>query len=390
MTPLLVGACVLVFVALETCSRLNPALAGRIEAAAVLIPHVSPWWTYLTYAFLHGGFMHLLGNMLILWVFGPPVEDRLGRWWFLAFYLAGAVAAGALHSFFEPSGVVGASGAIAAVTGAFLVMFPFTRVRCWFILFMSITIVPAWWFIGLAMVWDLVLQGMGHGGSVARLAHLGGYTLGATVSCVLLATGLLPREPYDVFSMAKRANRRRQFRAQVATAERELSANRQTAAADAARLERIAAARATLTQALAAKDSAALANEYRALLDLASDTSPGLCTLPPRQQLELATLLHAGGHHAMTAQACAWFVAAYPRDPQSLDVRVLGAITYQRYLGNSHSARAMLEGAAHAPADSETAGLISALRGEIDAAERAQGSAASTGVPATPQMSPPR
>ena len=390
MTPALVGACVLVFIGLEVCARLNPALAGRIEAAAVLIPHVSPWWTYLTYAFLHGGFMHLLGNMLILWVFGPPVEDRFGRWWFLAFYLAGAAAAGSLHAFFERSGVVGASGAIAAVTGAFLVMFPFTRVRCWFILFMSISVVPAWWFIGLAMVWDLVLQGMGHGGSVARLAHLGGYTLGAIISCVLLATGLLPREPYDLFSMAKRAHRRRQFRAQVATAEREVSANRKTAAADAARLERIAAARATLTQALAAKNGAALAQGYKALLDLAADTSPGLCTLPPRQQLELATLLHAGGHHAMTAQACSWFVVAYPREPQALDVRVLGAITYQRYLGNAHSARAMLEGAAEAPVGSEAAALIAALRTEIDAAEQAQAAATSAGATASPQVSPAR
>ena len=379
---MLVGACVLAFIGLQVCSRLDPALASRIQSAAVLVPHVSPWWTFLTYAFLHGGFTHLLGNMLILWVFGPPVEDRFGRWWFLAFYMTGAAAAGGLHAFFESSGVVGASGAIAAVTGAFLVMFPFTRVRCWFILFMSISIVPAWWFIGLAMVWDLVLQGMGHGGSVARLAHLGGYLLGSVVACGLLGSGILPREPYDLFSMAKRAHRRRQFRTEVTKAERELSASRHAATADATRLEHIAAARATLTQVLATKDTAALADAYKALLDIAGGASPGLCVLAPRPQLELATLLHAGGHHAVAAQACSWFVVAYPKDPQARDVRVLGAITYQRYLGNSHSARAMLDGLPQSAADTEAAALIAALRAEVDAAEK--GPSAAPVLTATP------
>src|ERR671923_1958760 len=87
--------------------------------------------TLLTSMFLHGGWLHIAGNMLFLWVFGNNVEDRLGRLLFIVFYLLGGVAASALQLAFDPSSAVpslGASGAVAAVLGAYLVMFPRARV----------------------------------------------------------------------------------------------------------------------------------------------------------------------------------------------------------------------------------------------------------------------
>ncbi|MFN0012607.1 MAG: rhomboid family intramembrane serine protease [Phycisphaerales bacterium] len=364
-TPLLVGVCVALWLALEVLNRFDPALAGRIEAAAVLVPGQSPWYTYLTYAFLHAGFMHIAGNMLILWVFGPPVEDRLGRWWFLLFYLTGAAAAGGLHALFERAGVVGASGAIAAVTGAFLIMFPFTSVRCWFILFFSVSIVPAWWFIGLAMLWDLVLQGMGHGGGVARLAHLGGYILGAGVAVSLLASGLLPREPFDLFSMARRAHRRRQFREGVAEVERE--GRRKAAQRDDGSDAVVAAARGRVQQALAAREAQALAVAYAELLRVAKGASPSLSVLPARQQMEMASLLHAAGQHQAAADAYSWFAAAYPNESETAHVRVLGALVFLRYVGDRHSARAMLDGLNAPPTDAAAAEMVRELRLELEA-----------------------
>src|SRR5829696_2713902 len=90
-------------------------------------PDKSPWLSVLTSMFLHGGWLHILGNMLFLWVFGDNVEDRLGKFGFLAFYLTGGVIAGALQFVFAPDSTipnVGASGAVAAVLGAYLFLYP--------------------------------------------------------------------------------------------------------------------------------------------------------------------------------------------------------------------------------------------------------------------------
>ncbi|MBK7404603.1 MAG: rhomboid family intramembrane serine protease [Phycisphaerales bacterium] len=108
VTYALIAANLAVFGLLRVVAQQHAAEAGRWEALATLVPGRSAWWTYLTYAFLHAGFAHIAFNMLALWVFGPDVEDRLGRIGFLGLYLAGAVGAGA-HAAFDRHGVVGAS-----------------------------------------------------------------------------------------------------------------------------------------------------------------------------------------------------------------------------------------------------------------------------------------
>jgi len=139
----------------------------------------------LTSMFMHGGFMHLAGNMLYLWIFGNNIEDRLGPFKFLLFYLVSGLAADFLFIVFSPSSqipMVGASGAIAGVLGAYLVLFPRARVLTVLFLFYFIRLVhlPAKVILGFWFFYQLLMSfmGAGGGGGVAWLAHVGGFAFG--------------------------------------------------------------------------------------------------------------------------------------------------------------------------------------------------------------------
>ncbi|MBC7328581.1 rhomboid family intramembrane serine protease [bacterium] len=157
--------------------------------------------TLLTSIFLHGGWLHLLGNMLFLWIFGDNVEDRLGHLKFLLFYLAGGVIANIVQFIITPFSkipVVGASGAISAVMGAYFVLFPFARIASvvFFFLFFTIMEIPAFVYLFFWFSWQ-VLEGLlllpfaGDVGGVAFWAHIGGFIYG-----YLVARYLLPRRWY--------------------------------------------------------------------------------------------------------------------------------------------------------------------------------------------------
>lgn len=155
------------------------------------------WHGFLTSMFLHGGWMHLAGNMLFLWVFGDNVEDEMGHLPFLGFYLAGGIAAAlaqVLADPFSPVPMVGASGAIAAVLGGYLLIYPRARVDVLFIfvIFFRIIPIPAWIVLG---VW-FALQVFGgfstpsDQGGVAYWAHAGGFAGGLLLTVPLwLARG---------------------------------------------------------------------------------------------------------------------------------------------------------------------------------------------------------
>jgi membrane associated rhomboid family serine protease len=141
--------------------------------------------------FLHGGWLHIAGNMLFLWIFGNNVEDRLKRPLFIAFYLLGGLAATALQLAFGPGSAipnVGASGAIAAILGAYLVLFPRARVyTIVFAFFITAIELPAVAVLGFWFVLQL-FSGVGslgadvNGGGVAYWAHVGGFAFGAAVT----------------------------------------------------------------------------------------------------------------------------------------------------------------------------------------------------------------
>lgn len=156
---------------------------------------VPPPFTILTSMFLHGGVFHLLGNLLFLWVFGPNVEDVLGRLRFLGFYVASGIAAAVSQVLLSLAQgdpllpMVGASGAIAGVMAAYMVFFPRARVMTAIPIVFIVRIVhlPASFFIGLWFVLQLLYALLGGFGSgVAFFAHVGGFVFGWVVTKALV------------------------------------------------------------------------------------------------------------------------------------------------------------------------------------------------------------
>jgi membrane associated rhomboid family serine protease len=158
--------------------------------------------TIPTSMFLHGGWLHLIGNMLYLWIFGNNIEDRLGRLPFLLFYFVGGFAAAFSQVLIGPNStvpVIGASGAIAAVLGAYLVLFPRARVLSLVFLgfFYQLLEVPALVVLGLWFVLQLIdgLASLGvesSSGGVALFEHIGGFIAGVLVGLVLRTAARRP------------------------------------------------------------------------------------------------------------------------------------------------------------------------------------------------------
>lgn len=154
-----------------------------------------------TSMFMHGGWMHLIGNMLYLWIFGDNIEDRLGHIGYLIFYLAGGIAAALLQTLISPSSqipMVGASGAIAGVLGAYLVMYPNSRVYTFIPIgfYARVRLVPAVVVLGLWFLLQLIsgvgsLGALDQGGT-AYFAHIGGFIFGLIVGWMFKRRG---REP---------------------------------------------------------------------------------------------------------------------------------------------------------------------------------------------------
>ena len=157
-----------------------------------LVPAYERPSAYITSMFLHGGIMHLAGNMLFLWVFGDNMEDQMGHLGFFLFYLFGGVAAAWAQNASAPLStvpMVGASGAIAAVMGGYLLMFPKARVDILLILviFFRVFPVPAWIVLGAWFALQLV-QGWtvsSEMGGVAHWAHAGGFLAGVAMTLPL-------------------------------------------------------------------------------------------------------------------------------------------------------------------------------------------------------------
>jgi membrane associated rhomboid family serine protease len=184
--------------------KLGPMLREFLDAFGFVPARFLQWHDPLspyrflpifTAMFLHGGWAHILGNMLYLWVFGDNVEDRLGHGRFLVFYLMCGTAAFLVHSFFSPEAelpAIGASGAIAGVLGAYLVLFPRSRVMTlipiffipWFVEIPAVVYLGFWFILQLFNGTLELSTEAGQMGGVAWWAHAGGFVTGIVLSFV--------------------------------------------------------------------------------------------------------------------------------------------------------------------------------------------------------------
>jgi hypothetical protein len=174
-------------------------VAAGFEGRAALVPALA---TLLTSMFMHGGWLHLIGNMWYLWIFGDNVEDRLGHAGYLLFYLVAGLASGLLHAALQPASrvpTVGASGAIAGVLGAYVVLYPRARVITLFPIIFFFPVVPiaaiyylGFWFI-LQLFSGALSLAYGASGGIAWWGHIGGFAFGLLVGALARAQG--PRMP---------------------------------------------------------------------------------------------------------------------------------------------------------------------------------------------------
>jgi membrane associated rhomboid family serine protease len=193
MTVLLIAANVAVFLFefwLTLTQQIDPFIRHYALVPRLLLAHWedgSQWLTLLTHMFLHGGVLHVAGNCWFLWIFGKNVEDRLGPFQFLIFYILSGLAAASLQVAVEPGSSVpmlGASGAISGVLGAYLLLFPTAWIITLVPWVVPILPVPAFVFLVLWFViqafngFGMLLQNGSGGGGVAWWAHAGGFAAG--------------------------------------------------------------------------------------------------------------------------------------------------------------------------------------------------------------------
>ncbi|MFQ5764675.1 MAG: rhomboid family intramembrane serine protease [Rhodospirillales bacterium] len=196
VTVAMIAACVMVFVFQVSLGPAGgqafvfgfgavPSVVFGLRELPAAIPQVPAVLTLVTSMFLHGGIMHLLGNMLFLWVLGDNVEDAMGHARFTVFYLVSGVAAALAHAATDPASTVpmiGASGAISGVIGAYLVLHPKTRIKT--LVFYFVVWLPAYAVLGFWIAFQVFSATMAAGGAaggVAFWAHIGGFVAGVAL-----------------------------------------------------------------------------------------------------------------------------------------------------------------------------------------------------------------
>lgn len=316
-------------------------------------PHL---YQFFTYQFLHakGSIWHLAGNMLFLWVFGNPVNGKLGHVPYLLLYLAGGVCAAAGYALGNSNPLIGASGSIAAVTTAYLVLFPLSHIHIlyWFF-FIGFFELPSLIMIVVKIIlWDnIVGPALASGPSmVAYSAHLAGYTFGFAGAFILLVAGAIPRDQFDMLALLKRWRRRQVF----AEAMRDPTMQAQARYGRVARTEvirarpvadpvreasqrRVAEMRSQIHSALAAQDRTQAAELYEQLLVEDPDQ-----VLPRQAQLDVANQLYTLRRVAQAAVAYERFLKHYPMAPEAEHVRLLLGIIYARDLERFETAEQYL------------------------------------------------
>jgi len=328
----------------------------RPWALQFMLTPVRPYlWQFVSYAFLHGSIMHIVGNMFFLYLFGNNVNDKLGHIGYLCLYLAGSVFSGIGHTLMSSNPVLGASGAVAAVTGAYLVLFPQTLITVfyWLFYFISTVDIPALYFIGFKLIfWDNVAER--HIPNVAYDAHLSGYAFGISAMLLMLATGLIGSSRFDLWAMLKRWNQRRRYRDVVSSGydpfagrtTRRIKVKEVKTAAQKQQEEKIKELRNEIGKRMLERNLPAAAEPYLELMELDN------AQVPPRQYLlDIANQLASENKHAESAQAYEKFLTHYSSYEYTEQVELMLGILYSRYLNKPDLAVKHLRAAAEKLSD---------------------------------------
>ena len=352
----LIAVNVIIFLLTYMPAHINP-FTGEIEilrlwAQRFMLTPVRPnLWQFVSYAFLHGGVMHVVGNMFFLYLFGNNVNDKLGHIGYLCFYLAGGVFSGIGHTLMSSSPVLGASGAVAAVTGAYLVLFPQTLITVfyWFFYFINTIEISALYFIGFKLIfWDnMAERGIPN---VAYDAHLSGYAFGIAAMLFMLSVGLIKSSSFDLWAMIRQWNRRRSYREAVSGSYDPFTGHKvrsikvkqvKKTAAQKQNEQEINRLRGEISTRIAQRNLHAAAELYLELIKLDSEQ------LPPRQYLlDIANQLASENKHDQSAQAYEKFLTHYSSYEYSEQVQLMLGIIYSRYLNKPDSAAKHLKAAA--------------------------------------------
>ena len=335
--------------------QVDPATGGVGFRPMVdkLMLNPSDWhsWQFVTYAFLHGGMMHIIGNMFFLYLFGNNVNDKLGHLGYLCFYLAGAIFSGLGHFWLSNNPVLGASGAVAAVTGAYLVLFPqsLVTVMYWLLFFIGTMEVPALYFIAFKMIFldNIIARSTPN---VAYDAHLAGYAFGIVAVLIMRATGLVPSSTADLWSMLRLWNRRRHYRDVVSddydpyTGQKAKKAKTKEVKKTSDQKqdeEKAAVLREQIDRHIAGRNLAGAAQEYLELMKIDSSQ------LPSRQSLlDIANQLASENKSAESAHAYEQFLTHYSKYEYTEQVQLMVGILYSRYLDKPNLAIKHLSAAA--------------------------------------------
>ncbi|UCG58100.1 MAG: rhomboid family intramembrane serine protease [Phycisphaerales bacterium] len=313
-------------------------------------------WQFVSYAFLHGGMLHILGNMFFLYLFGNCVNDKLGHVGYIAFYLVGAVSSGIGHVLVSGADVLGASGAVAAVTGAYLVLYPQTLITVLYWFFFIGTIeVPALYFIGFKMiVLDNVI--IRYTPNVAYDAHLAGYAFGILCTLIVLASGLVKASSFDLWAMIKRWNKRRHYRDMVSSGYDPFTGQMRAkpvkarevrkTAAELQKEEEIAELRDRISSRISQRNLSAAAELYLELMRRDSEQ-----ILPRQHLLDIGNQLASEGKSAESAQAYEQFLARYGGYEYAEQVELMLGLLYARYLSKPKEALKHLQAASEKLSD---------------------------------------
>ena len=287
---------------------------------------------FISYAFLHAGIWHLVGNMIFLYIFGNNICDKLGNLSYIAFYLAGAVFSGIGYVAINQGGmVVGASGAVAAVTGAYLALLPRSRITMFYWLFILIGVyeVPSLWVIGIFFLQD-VFSSFSPNSNVAHIAHVSGSIFGFLVCLLLLKTRILARDQFDMVALIDRWNRRRQYQSVVRDGYDPFGNSPRSAGLKSAaslEMDQMQDLRAQISEALAQGKLPLATALYTQLRGLDANQ-----TMSRGTQLDLANQFYATGDYQSAADAYELFLKSYGTSEQAGQVALMLGLAYGRYL----------------------------------------------------------